>query len=255
MYAQAVKPLVPASLCINALVATMLSPSKNPCMIRVPSINGVSRYRNDPYRALVLPQGCVSPVAAPMPTSRMVMPAAAAPRAPPAIASVDVVLPPAAMAVQAPAAPLSTSVENTANKLRFVNIKFKCETMFYTCSFKVEAGDVVVCQGDRGENIGTVMEASFTKPSFNVPMRIIRHATAAEKESLRELRAREATATRICQQHADSFGLPMKIVDCEYQADYQKLTIFFSAKQQVDFRKLQRVLFKEFRCRIWLMDW
>jgi len=31
--------------------------------------------------------------------------------------------------------------------------------------------------------------------------------------------------------------------------------VFFASKCFVDFRKLQRSLFREFRCRIWLVNW
>jgi len=257
----------PVPLCLNSLMVNMFSPSKNPCMIRVPTVNGVSRYRNDPYRALVVPQiapspmksidaNVIPPLSASKIANRMRMVAAAQATA---HAMSNLVVPPAAVPIPVAEAAFPQSENVTApvkdTRTHYCLIKFKHESMMFVAPFKIEVGDVVFTEGDRGQNIGTVSEITTEKPSFNVPMKLIRHADAKEREALAITRRKEAAATRVCQENADALGLPMKIVDCEYQADYAKLTIFFSAKTPVDFRKLQRCLFKEFRCRIWLVDW
>ena len=44
----------------------------------------------------------------------------------------------------------------------------------------------------------------------------------------------------------------MKMEDVEFQYDGQKVTIYYSSNGSVDFRQLQRQLFRDFRCRVWL---
>jgi cell fate regulator YaaT (PSP1 superfamily) len=70
-----------------------------------------------------------------------------------------------------------------------------------------------------------------------------------------ELTLKEKRVTAQVQKLAESFGLGIRVNDTEFQMDGNKLTVFFSSRVFVDFRKLQRSLFREFRCRIWLVNW
>jgi len=126
--------------------------------------------------------------------------------------------------------------------------------MTFVAPFRIVVGDTVVVEGDRGENIGTVQEITQVKPSFEVSNKVLRHATDKDLASLQSQRERENTALQVTQTMASSLGLHATVEDVEYQFDMNKLTIYVrrSAKNAfVDFRKLQRGLFREFRCRIW----
>jgi len=221
---------------VAALAIVALSPSKT-CRVRVSS----TRYRNDPYRARVL----VAPtVVAPM-LSAITEYARAAPVAP-KVAAIHVAVPaPVVVAAAQPAAP----------QVRYALVGFKHETSMYQAPFRVSVGDVVVVEADRGEHVGVVQEVTTVVPKYNVPSRILRHAGPREFEAIDALTVKERATTASIQKLAESLGLGIRVVDTEFQMDTNKLTVFFSSKVFVDFRKLQRGLFREFRCRIWLVNW
>ena len=261
MFAQAFK--MDASALLSAF-----SPSKT-CKVRVSS----TRYRNDPYRARVGPhmKPC-TPVftgkkffaapAAIVPIQQQVaspVSLAPIPQAPaPAVAPKPFVV----KAAEAPkhdtpiaASPAPQPSEPASKKDHFAVVGFKHEVGTYQAPFRVAIGDVVVVQADRGEHIGVVQSISTVKPKFNVPCRIVRRASAAEARHRVELHERERSVSQSVQKLAESFGLGIRNVDVEFQADNNKLTVFFASKCFVDFRKLQRSLFRDYRCRIWLTNW
>jgi hypothetical protein len=135
-------------------------------------------------------------------------------------------------------------------------VKFKHDTYPYEAPFRVAVGDHVIVEGDRGENYGTIKEITTEKPTRPVASKVIRKATTKDRELHTQLRRKEQTATKFCENAVKDFGLNMSIVDTEYQLDQNKLSIYFKThKGMVDFRRLQRVLFREFRCRVWLVNW
>ena len=233
-----------------ATAAAVFSPSANTCMKRV----GATRFRYDPYCTRVVTASFVStplsvksiqsPTVAAMPTVSIAAPSAVSITAPSPIS-----IPTAAPIAAAPSATVATT-----SSVRYVVIKFKQETATFIAPFRVVAGDVVVVEGDRGENVGIVREISQSEPSFEVTSRVIRKANEKDLATLRAQREREQSALKLVQSLASTIGLHATIEDVEYQFDLNKLTIFVrrSAKGGfVDFRKLQRSLFREFRCRIW----
>lgn len=251
--------------------ASCRTPSRNPCMVRV----AATRYRNEPYGFRVLPPSPMSAAAleaaaapvAPVAAAAYVMPASFAPApmtpAPTSAAAAftavsasrrpapvtPVAAPVAARAVHAAAAPAAAAAT------RYAYVDFKYESKTFVAPFKIAVGDVVVVEGDRGENIGTVAEITTEAPAYAVPCKVVRRATARDLEQLAAQREKEAAAVKLCQAAVESLGLRATVVDCEYQFDLNKLQIFVRRATRnafVDFRKLQRGLFRDFRCRIWL---
>jgi cell fate regulator YaaT (PSP1 superfamily) len=138
--------------------------------------------------------------------------------------------------------------------VRYAVVRFKQETFTFIAPFRIAPGETVVVEGDRGENIGVVVEITQVVPGFEVTSRILRIATDKDMAALAAQRERELAVKKSVQSLSASIGLHATIEDVEYQFDLNKLTIFVrrSAKGGfVDFRKLQRSLFREFRCRIW----
>jgi hypothetical protein len=138
---------------------------------------------------------------------------------------------------------------------RFAVVEFKHELCTYKAPFRVAEGDFVVVEADRGEHAGVVRHVLTEKPQFNVPCRILRRASQREEQAIHGFAEREDQTTAQIQKMSDAIGLPLRIVDSEFYLDGNKLTVFFASKTQVDFRKLQRSLFREFRCRIWLINY
>jgi len=149
----------------------------------------------------------------------------------------------------------SAAVKTSGPVEHFALIGFKHETAMYRAPFRVAVGDVVIVEADRGEHIGVVQSITTTRPAYNVPSEILRHASTVETSIIDDLTMKEKRVTLQIQKLAESFGLGIRVVDTEFQMDGNKLTVFFSSRVFVDFRKLQRSLFREFRCRIWLVNW
>lgn len=267
--------LATALLSVSALTAA-LSPSKNSCVVRC----GGARYRNDPYKARVTvytpPKAssvCISPVKkAPLSAlshvAEMVKSAAdnslfrAFQNENSASSFMAAALSNAAIPQAATAAPIEAAATTNAGsaasgavKSRFALIRFKHESCMYQAPFRVSVGDVVFVEADRGEHLGTVEQITSVTPKFNVPSKIIRHATPTDHENLARQRLREENTTQTVQKLAESFGLGIRVMDTEFQTDGNKLTVYFASKVFVDFRKLQRCLFRDYRCRIWLVNW
>jgi cell fate regulator YaaT (PSP1 superfamily) len=79
---------------------------------------------------------------------------------------------------------------------------------------------------------------------------VLRHATDRDIEHLKEMRAKESEALKVCQQKVAEHKLPMKLVDVEYQFDGNKITFYFTSEGRIDFRELVKDLAGVFRTRI-----
>ncbi|MDQ2670727.1 MAG: hypothetical protein M3Y31_08855, partial [Gemmatimonadota bacterium] len=80
--------------------------------------------------------------------------------------------------------------------------------------------------------------------------RVLRRATQPEIRTANELRRSEEETRRRVLERVRSHRLDMKVSDAEWQFDRNKLTIYFTAEQRVDFRGLVRDLASQFRTRI-----
>lgn len=237
------KSLAASALSVATLAVTAaFSPSTNPCVKRV----GASRFRFDPYCSRVVTTSFVCtpiisdthtpPKASAVPTATPMAPATPAP-------------------VLVVAAPPQLSVPpQIVSNIRYAVIKYKVQTQTFIAPFKIAVGDKVVVEGDRGENIGIVQEITQVKPSFEVSSKILRRANEKDLTALAIQREKEAAALKATQDLAGSLSLHCIVEDTEYQFDMNKLTVYVRRATKntfVDFRKLQRGLFREFRCRIW----
>jgi cell fate regulator YaaT (PSP1 superfamily) len=120
----------------------------------------------------------------------------------------------------------------------------------------------VIVQAERGEDLGYVHSTgelaekrcqgcSHGCGSAPPPtQRALRLATEPDVSRARALTADNEAARRATSERARNAGLPMKISDAEWQWDKQKLTLYFTAEQRVDFRALVRELASVFRTRI-----
>ena len=148
---------------------------------------------------------------------------------------------------------------------------------------EIKIGCYVKVEADRGEDMGIVMsiipmekflasnrQRSMTEDSIassggeqqpspasaNIGdlKRIMRVATHDEI-SLLEIKREEAEELlKICRTKVRQRGLPMSVVDAEYQYDRNKLTFFFQAEGRIDFRELVRDLFSMYKTRIWMQQ-
>lgn len=140
----------------------------------------------------------------------------------------------------------------------------------------IEVGTFVKVEADRGEDLGKIVDLlsaeHFNANSRNLPTagagygdgqgpgstcaadlkRITRRATKEEVDLLPLKNEEEMELVKICGDKVMQRGLPMRIIDAEYQFDRHKLTFFFESDCRVDFRELVRDLFSIYKTRIWM---
>lgn len=164
------------------------------------------------------------------------------------------------------------------------NIKFKRTQRTFVLGPRLnrdlKIGTYVKVEADRGEDMGIVVgkvpseKYLSSRSSFRGGMgdmsvmppsgmatsgapdlkRIIRLATHDEVSLLTMKREEEDELLKICRAKVRQRGLPMNVVDAEYQFDRHKLTFFFEAEGRVDFRELVRDLFSMYKTRIWMQQ-
>jgi len=165
------------------------------------------------------------------------------------------------------------------------NVKFKRSQRNFVLGQRVtreiKIGCYVKVEADRGEDLGIVMSIvpmekflasnrhrSMTEDSISSGdppspsqaanigdlKRIMRVATHDEISLLEVKREEEEELLKICCTKVRQRGLPMSVVDAEYQFDRNKLTFFFQAEGRIDFRELVRDLFSMYKTRIWMQQ-
>lgn len=137
-------------------------------------------------------------------------------------------------------------------------VQFKCHQNEFSSGVMLEKGQFVVVQGDRGVDIGVVIRINTESQKSYVERTgptgsVLRHATQREVDYwATELKAEEAAAVEFCQLRARRNQLPMDIRYAEFQFDKKKLTFYFESKARVDFVQLNKEMYREYGCRIWM---
>lgn len=123
-------------------------------------------------------------------------------------------------------------------------------------------------EADRGEDLGVVL-SRIPLENFSLGTRICatnggssdlelkRIICLASKHDIEQYLVKEeeeAELLKICRSKTAQRGLPMNVIDAEYQFDRHKLTFFFEASCRVDFRDLVRDLFSIYKTRIWMQQ-
>jgi len=159
-------------------------------------------------------------------------------------------------------------------------VKFKRSQRNFVLSPRIQ-GDIkigthVKVEADRGEDLGVVL-SRVPADKFNHSPRSLRYGnidhlmpgngmnlpemkkilSAATNEEITMLQVKkeeEEELLKICRGKTSQRGLPMNVVDAEYQFDRHKLTFFFEAEGRIDFRELVRELFSIYKTRIWMQQ-
>ena len=79
---------------------------------------------------------------------------------------------------------------------------------------------------------------------------ILRIATDRDREQVRRNIERKPQAMKIAQEKIEKHGLQMKLIDCEFAFEGNKVVFYFAADGRVDFRELVKDLAGTFRIRI-----
>lgn len=150
---------------------------------------------------------------------------------------------------------------NRPKDTRYAEIAFKCKRKrLYrnVNNLNLELHEYVIAQVENGVDIGTVCtmgkdvedryKASHKEDEEELT--IVRHASNEDMERLKRNKEDEAAAIEKTKELVRNFNLDMKVTDTEWQIDRQRLTIYFTAPQRIDFRELVKELAKQFKTRI-----
>ncbi|PWM75694.1 MAG: stage 0 sporulation protein [Bacillota bacterium] len=140
--------------------------------------------------------------------------------------------------------------------MKVISVKFKESGRAYYFdpgTLQPQTGEYVVVETARGVECGEVVRAAHELPSGGAPREIkpvLRMADGVDIRRMRQNRADERAAFRLCEERIAAHKLQMKLVDAEYTLDRNKLVFYFTADNRVDFRDLVKDLAGQFHTRI-----
>ncbi len=137
-----------------------------------------------------------------------------------------------------------------------IGVKFRKSGKIYyfdPSGFDIKKGDHVIVETARGVEYGTVIiePRNVTDDKVIQPLKpVIRLATVEDDNINKENEENEKEAINICFEKIKKHNLVMKLIDCEYTFDRNKLLFYFTAEGRIDFRELVKDLASIFRTRI-----
>lgn len=139
---------------------------------------------------------------------------------------------------------------------KVVGVKFAKSSRMYF----FEAGDFsytqdcpVVVETARGMELGTVvlLPNVVSEEEIVAPLKpVVRIASHKDVEQVERLNKKRPEVMKIAQEKIEQLKLDMKLCDCEYTFEGNKLIIYFTSPDRVDFRDLVRELASAFHVRI-----
>lgn len=124
---------------------------------------------------------------------------------------------------------------------------------FDPAGLEINAGDNVIVETARGVEYGHVAMAPRDVEDDRVvlPLKpVMRKATPEDDAADAANREKEKDAFKICLEKIAKHGLEMKLIECEYTFDNNKVLFYFTADGRIDFRELVKDLASVFRTRI-----
>lgn len=140
--------------------------------------------------------------------------------------------------------------------IKIVGIRFNSSGKIYYFNpgqLDIMKNDMVIVETVRGIEIGKVIigithveETSIIQPLKSV----ISIADETDKNTHKKNIEKAQDAMDICNIKIHEHGLDMKLIDCEYTFDNNKVIFYFTAEDRVDFRELVKDLAVIFKTRI-----
>ncbi len=124
---------------------------------------------------------------------------------------------------------------------------------FDPAGFDIKQGDNVIVETARGVEYGNVVLGKRDVEDEKViqPLKaVMRLATPEDDEIERRNKEKEKDAFAICLEKIAKHQLEMKLIDCEYTFDNNKVLFYFTADGRIDFRELVKDLAAVFKTRI-----
>lgn len=124
---------------------------------------------------------------------------------------------------------------------------------FDPLDFDIQKGDSVIVETARGVEFGSVVlgRREIEDDKLIQPLKpVIRKATDDDFVVEANNRNKEKDAFVICLEKIHKHGLEMKLIECEYTFDNNKVLFYFTADGRIDFRELVKDLASVFKTRI-----
>ena len=124
---------------------------------------------------------------------------------------------------------------------------------FDPLNYEIGKEDHVIVETARGVEYGHVVIGKREVEDDKViqPLKpVIRVATPEDDKIVAQNKKKEKEAFQICLKKIEKHKLRMKLIDCEYTFDNNKLLFYFTADGRVDFRELVKDLASVFKTRI-----
>lgn len=140
--------------------------------------------------------------------------------------------------------------------VKIIGIRFKPAGKIYhfNCgAYVLKVGDQVLVETEHGLGFGTVTTPPVAMEDEHCRQPLKKIYRPVTDEDLRQLEANMETELRAyeyCRQSIESLGLAMNLFSVESNFEGSKLTFFFTADGRIDFRKLVKMLVREFRSKI-----
>ncbi len=140
--------------------------------------------------------------------------------------------------------------------IKVIGVRFrKAGKVYYfdPLDFDIKQGSNVIVETARGVEYGFVVLAPKEVEEDKViqPLKpVIRPATPEDDEIERANKEKEKEAFKICLEKIRKHELEMKLIDCEYTFDNNKVLFYFTADGRIDFRELVKDLAAVFKTRI-----
>ncbi|MFP4452858.1 MAG: stage 0 sporulation family protein [Desulfobacterales bacterium] len=140
--------------------------------------------------------------------------------------------------------------------LKIVGVRFKPAGKIYDFNggaYVLKTGDEVIVETEHGLGFGTVATPPETVDADQVRhtlKKVYRPATNDDRDQQERNSEIEQEAYEYCKECIDSLDIEMHLFSVESNFDGSKLTFFFTADGRVDFRKLVKMLVKQFRTKI-----
>lgn len=136
---------------------------------------------------------------------------------------------------------------------KLVGVRFRPRGRVISCDayeLSLQVNDYVVVDTEHGPDVAKVITLDASTRPGEQPLSIVRIAEPDDLE-LASLNLREEALTR-CAEMATELGLDMKPLLARHDSDTDRLTIFFSSPERVDFRDLVRRLSHALQMRVHL---
>ena len=139
---------------------------------------------------------------------------------------------------------------------RVIGVRFRDNgKIYYFASeqFEVEVGQNVIVETARGVEYGRVVLGNreiHDEKIIATLKPVIRIATPEDDKIQENNKEKSKEAYKICIEKIKKHKLAMKLIDCEYTFDNNKVLFYFTADGRIDFRELVKDLASVFKTKI-----